>query len=269
MCGNRDVIMTGITFLPPTTMRVFTVYDVDGATVRTFPLFSASLGPEMERQALRAVKREIALLADGGGLLEFVVVWAWIWLVSIAGPASSPLTGVVGRIIGVVTTVTLRAPIAFVDEACNGGASFIMGVTFEKDDLVFCVRATEYQKEGVLATEDLQLIRRVEGGEVCLELLQLWESTRTFRDACISVELTGSDGLAGSSVAKGVPVAAGHVMTVIAVTMGPHGHNGPGTTQFVFVMDGDDRFLTLAVLLHRSYTHIPLAGSTAGGGHPD
>ena len=33
MCSNGDVIVTGITFLPPTTVRVFSIYDVDGATV--------------------------------------------------------------------------------------------------------------------------------------------------------------------------------------------------------------------------------------------
>ena len=56
---------------------------------------------------------------------------------------------------------------------------------------------------------------------------------------------------------------------VIAVTMGPHGHNGPGATQFIFVVDGDDALFSFAVLLHRSLTHIIFAGSTARGRHPD
>ena len=70
----------------------------------------------------------MALLADDGGLLELVVVWTRVGLVSIAGPASSTFAGVVGRVVVVITAVALVAPITFIDEACNGGASLIMGV---------------------------------------------------------------------------------------------------------------------------------------------
>ena len=199
MGGNGDVIMAGITLLPPTTMRVFSVHDVNGATVQTFPLFPARLGSEMECQALGAVKGQMALLADDGGLLELIVVRTWGWLVSITGPASSAFAGVVGRIVVVITAITFRAPIALVDETFYGGASFIMGVTFENDNLVFCVRATEYQKKRMLSAQHFQLVGRIQRREVCLELFQFRQAARTFRDACISVELPSHDTLPGKT----------------------------------------------------------------------
>ena len=80
----------------------------------------------MESQALRAIKWKIALVANGGGLLELIVVRAWSGLVSIAGPASSAFAGMVGCIVCVVTTVALVAPIALIDEACNGSTPLVM-----------------------------------------------------------------------------------------------------------------------------------------------
>ena len=144
MGGNGDVIVTGITFLPPTSVRVFSVDDVDGATVQTFFLFSTRLAGPMERQALGTVKGQVTLVADDGRLLEHVVVWAWIGLVSVAGPASSAFARVVGCILVLETTVALVAPIAFVDEPGDGGTPLVMIVGLEKDDFSVCVRSTEY-----------------------------------------------------------------------------------------------------------------------------
>ena len=150
MGRNGDVIVAGITFLPPTSVRVFSVDDVNSATVQTFFLFSTRLGGSMERQALGAVKGQMALVADDGGLLVHVVVRTWVGLVSVARPASSTFAGVVSGIIMVIATVTFMAPIALVDEPSDFGTAFIMCVTFEKDDLVFSVRSPEYQKKGMV-----------------------------------------------------------------------------------------------------------------------
>ena len=59
---NADVVVAGITFLPPTSVLVFTVEDVNGATVQAFPFFSACLAGSMECQALGAVKGEVATM---------------------------------------------------------------------------------------------------------------------------------------------------------------------------------------------------------------
>ena len=144
MGRNGDIVVATVTLLPPTTVRMFSVHDVDGATVQTFPLFSAGLGSEMECQALGAVKGKITLLADGVRFLEFIIVRTWSGMVSIAGPASSPLAGMVSRVVVVVTAITFRAPIAFVDETFYGGAPLVMIVRLENDDLVFSVRSSEY-----------------------------------------------------------------------------------------------------------------------------
>ena len=111
MGGNGDIVVATVAFLPPTFVRVFSVHNVDGATVQTFPLFSAGLGGSMECQALRAVKGKIALLADDGRLLEHVVVRAWCGLVPVAGPASSAFAGMVSRVVLVETAITFMAPI--------------------------------------------------------------------------------------------------------------------------------------------------------------
>ena len=97
----------------------------------------------MECQALGSIKGKIALLAEDGRLLEHVVVRTRVGLVPVAGPASGPLARMVGGIIGVVATITFVTPIAAVDEPGDGGASFIMIVRLEKDDLVFSVGSTE------------------------------------------------------------------------------------------------------------------------------
>ena len=83
MGGDWDVIMAGITLLPPTTVRVFSVHDVNGATVQAFLLFAAGLGPKMECQALGAVKGQMALVADGDRFLEFIIVRTWSGLVPV------------------------------------------------------------------------------------------------------------------------------------------------------------------------------------------
>ena len=80
----------------------------------------------MERQALRAVKGQIALVADDGGLLVHVVVWTRIRLVPVAGPASSAFAGVVGRVVLIIATVAFVAPITLIDETSNGGAALIV-----------------------------------------------------------------------------------------------------------------------------------------------
>ena len=98
----------------------------------------------MERQALGAVKGQVTLIADDGRLLVHVVVRARSGLVPVTGPASSAFARVVRCIILIVTAVALVAPIALVNKPADGGTSFIMCVTFEKDDLVFSVRSAEY-----------------------------------------------------------------------------------------------------------------------------
>ena len=191
----------------------------------------------MKCQALGAVKGQVTLLADDGRLLEHVVIRTRIRLVSVAGPASSAFARVVGCIIMVIATVALVAPIALVNEPSDGGTPLVMIVRLEKDDFTFSVRSTEYQKKGMVTAEDLQLIGRVQGGQVLLEFVQLWQTTGAFWDACISVKLLSVDALATHSLAKSFPVAAGHVVTVVAMTPGLHGHNGAGAAQLIFVFD--------------------------------
>ena len=53
------------------------------------------------------------------------------------------------------------------------------------------------------------------------------------------------------------------------MTMGLHGHDGPGAAKVVLVMDGDDALFPLTVLLERSQPHIIFFSPTAGGWHPD
>ena len=173
----------------------------------------------------------------------------------------------VGGIVGVVTAITFRAPIAFVDETFYGGAPLVMIIGLENDNLVFCVWTAEYQKKRVLSAQHFQLVWRVQGGQVLLKFAQFWESTRTFGDARRLVELPSIDALAWKSVTESVPVTAGHVMTVISMTVRPHGDNGPGAAQFIFVDDLDDGILPFTVLLHGSLTHIPLFSPAARGRH--
>ena len=85
----------------------------------------------MKRQALGAVKRQVALMADGGRFLLVIVVRARIGLIAITRSAGSPLAWVLSRIVVLEAAVALVTPITPIDEACNGGASFIMGVAFE------------------------------------------------------------------------------------------------------------------------------------------
>ena len=54
----------------------------------------------MESQALGTIKWKIALVADGGGLLELVVVRARVWLITVARATGSPLAGVDGTLVG-------------------------------------------------------------------------------------------------------------------------------------------------------------------------
>ena len=126
MSRNGDIVVAAVTFLPPASVRVFSVHDVDGATVQTFSLFAARLGGSMERQALRAVKGQIALLADDGGFVVHVVVRAWCGLVTVTRTTGGPFARVVGSIVVVITTVALMAPIAFVNKPGDFGAAFIM-----------------------------------------------------------------------------------------------------------------------------------------------
>ena len=223
----------------------------------------------MKRQALGAIKWKIALVADGGGLLLFIIIGAWIGLIAVAGPAGSPLAGMISGVVVVITAVALVAPIAFVYEAGDFGASFIMGVRFQQDDFLFSVWATEKEKEGVLAAEDLQLIGWVQGGQVLLEFFQFGQTARSFGYPCHLMQLTGHDALAGPSFSKSLPVVLRHVTRIIAVTPGLHGHDGPGAAKVVLVMDGDDALFPLTVLLERSQSHIVFFSSTAGGWHPD
>ena len=171
MGRNGDVIVATVALLPPTSVRVFSINHVHGTTVQTFFCFSTRLAGSMERQALGAVKGQVALVADDGGLLVHVVVWAWSGLVSIAGSASGTLARVVGCIIVVIATVTLVAPIALVDEPSDGGTPLKVLVAFEKDDFSVCVRSAKYQKKGMVTAENLHLVRRVQGRQVGLELL--------------------------------------------------------------------------------------------------
>ena len=267
MGRNGDIVVAGITFLPPTTMRMFSVHDEDGTTVQAFLLFAAGLGPKMETQTIGTIKGQVALVADGVRFLEFIIVRTWSGLVSIAGPASSPLAGMVSRIVLVITAITFRAPIAFVDETFYGGTPLVMIVRLENDDLLFSVGATEYEEEGMVAAENFQLVRRVKAGKILLEFSQLCQPARTFGHPCRLVKLPSIDALPGKTSTKCVPVTAGHVMTVVAVTVRPHGHNGPGAAQFIFVFYLDDALFPFTVLLHRSLTHIVLFSPPARGRH--
>ena len=98
----------------------------------------------MERQALGAVKGQVTLIADDGGLLEHVVVRAWSGLIPVAGSASSAFARVVSSVVVVETAITFMAPIAAVDEPGDGGAPLKVLVAFEKDNFLVCVRTSEY-----------------------------------------------------------------------------------------------------------------------------
>ena len=121
----------------------------------------------------------------------------------------------------------------------------------------------------MLATENLQLIRRVQGGQVGLKFGQFWQPTGAFWDAGISVKLLSVDALPGKTLTEGVPVAASHVVTVVAMAPCPHGHDGAGAAQLIFVFDLNDRLLSCTVLLKGAEPHIALFPATAGGWHSD
>ena len=171
----------------------------------------------------------MTLVAEDGGLLEHVVIRAWCWLIPIAGPASGPLAGMIGRIIRVVATVTLMAPIATIDEPGNGGTPLVMIIRLEKDDFSFSVRSTEYEEEGMVAAENFQLIRRVKAGKILLEPVQFGESTGSFWDACCLVELLGQDTLRGTTIPESEPGIPRHMVPgvgVVAMTVGSHRDDG-------------------------------------------
>ena len=221
----------------------------------------------MERQTLGTIKGKMALVAEDGGLLVHVVIRTGCGLVSVAGPASGPLAWMVSSIIIVIAAIALVAPIALIDEPGNGGTPLVMIVRLEKDDLVFCVGSTENEEEGMVAAENFQLVWQVQRRQVGLEPVQFWESTGAFCYACGSVQLTRIDALTRSSLTESLPLIPGHVTRVIAMTVGAHGDNGPGTAQFILVADGDDGVLPFTIFLHGSQAHIPLARSTTRGGH--
>ena len=102
-----------------------------------------------------------------------------------------------------------------------------------------------------------------------LESGQLWQPTRTFGYPCGSVKVLRHGFLSRASITKGDPVVLRHVARVIAMTMGPHGHNGPGATQFVLVLNTDDALFVSAVLIHGSQAHIAFFSPAARGGHSD
>ena len=85
----------------------------------------------METQTVGAIKGEVALVADGGGLLEFVVIRAGAWLIPITGPAGGPLAGMIGGIVGVETAIALWTPIGLVNEASDGGTPLVMMLGLE------------------------------------------------------------------------------------------------------------------------------------------
>ena len=99
--------------------------------------------------------------------------------------------------------------------------------------------------------------------------MQFGESAWTFWDACGSVQLTGSDGLSRSSALEGLPLVLRHVARVIAVTVGPHGHNGPGAAQLILIVDRNDAPFVLAIFVERSPSHIVFLSPAARGGHSD
>ena len=225
----------------------------------------------MKLETVGSIKGKITLLADDGRLLVHVVVWTWSGLVPIAGPASGPLAGMIGSIIRVVATVTLMAPIATIDEPGNGGTPLVMIVRLEQDDLVFSVRATENEEEGMVAAENFQLVGRVKAGKILLEPVQFGESTWTFGDACFSMKVLRHGFLQGITIPKGEPGVPWHMVPgvgVVAVTPGTHRHDGPGAAQLIFILDPDDALFVSAVLVKGTEAHIPLfLASTARGGH--
>ena len=50
--------------------------------------------------------------------------------------------------------------------------------------------------------------------------------------------------------------------------MGPHGDNGSSAAEVVFIFDLNDALFAFAILLPRSFSHVPIsATSTARGWH--
>ena len=82
-----------------------------------------------------------------------------------------------------------------------------------------------------------------------MEFAQFWNAAWTFGDACRSVKVLRHGCLSGITPTKCVPLVLRHVARVIAVTMGPHGHNGPGAAEVVLIVDGDDGSFPCTVLL--------------------
>ena len=179
----------------------------------------------MEGQAAGSIKGEVALVADGVWCLEFIVVGARVWLITITGPAGSPFTWMIGCIVMFETAIALVAPITFVHEASDGGTPLVMILILEQDDFVISVRSTENEKEGMLPRQHFKLIGRVQGREVCLELAQFGQAAWSFRHPSGSMKVLGHGFLSGPSPFKCVPVAHGHVTRVIAVTMALAQHN--------------------------------------------
>ena len=218
----------------------------------------------MKGQTVRSVKVEMALGAWQGGFPKLVIVGAGLRLVAVAGPAGGALTGMVFSVVGVKATVTLGAPITTVGKSRNGGTPLIMMLTLEQYDGMRGVRSTENQEKRMLAAEDLELIV---GGEVALKLCQLWESAGSFAHPRRLMEFSGHGFLSGSSQTECIPITSGHAARVIAMAMGTHGHNGPGTAQFILVRYPDDGLFLFTVFVESSLSHIVLARTTARVGH--
>ena len=124
----------------------------------------------MKGQAMGTIEGEVALIADGGGLLLFIIIGARIGLVSVTGPTRGAFAWMVSRVVVVIATVALVAPITLVDEASDGSAPLVMGVGLEQDDFMISVWATVNEEEGMLTRQHFQLVRRIQGREVLLEL---------------------------------------------------------------------------------------------------
>ena len=83
------------------------------------------------------------------------------------------------------------------------------------------------------------------------------------------MKLTGIDALSGPSQTECIPVTARHVARVIAVTVSPHRHDGPGAAKVVLVVDGDNGSFSLTVFLEGAEPHIIFSRFATGGWHSD
>ena len=134
--------------------------------------------------------------------------------------------------------VTLVAEVRLAEEPSEGIATVVMVVFLdETDDLISGDGSCVDDHMRWIDGHDFDLVPR-QGG---LKLLQLGKAARSFGNASQSVKFFGQSFLDGVALFEILVISVLGIS--VCIDQGLHGDDGTGTTQIVFVLDGDAGFL--------------------------